>query len=200
MENKYSILGLNEDATDAEIDEAYKKLRSKYLEERFLEGELGNSAAKKLTKIEEAYSEIILERRNKNNESGENMSYSEIEKYIKNGQIDKAQSGLDEISERDAEWHYLQAVVFYKKNWVNESKKQLEIAVSMDPFEIKYSEALSKIKQRTEFNEQNFNNNYNQGQPNQTRQMGATDSNDCLSFCTTWCCMNMLFNLCCGCR
>lgn len=200
MENKYSILGLTENATDAEIDEAYKKLRSKYLEERFLEGELGNSAAKKLTKIEEAYSEIILERKNKNNDSGEKMSYSEIEKHIKNGQIDKAQSGLDEISERDAEWHYLQAVVFYKKNWVNESKKQLEIAVNMDPFETKYSEALSKIKQRTEFNEQNFNNNYNQGQSNQTRQMGGTDSNDCLSFCATWCCMDMLFNLCCGCR
>ena len=181
MESKYSILGLTENATDAEIDEAYKKLRNKYLEERFLEGELGNSAAKKLTKIEEAYSEIILERKNKSNDSGEKMSYSEIENFIKHGQIDKAQAGLDEISERDAEWHYLQAVVFYKKNWVNESKKQLEIAVNMDPFETKYSEALSKIRQRTDFNEQSFNNNYSQGQPNQTRQMGGTDSNDCLS-------------------
>ena len=52
--------------------------------------------------------------------------------------IAEAQTKLDDFNGRNAEWHYLQSVVFYKKNWVNESKKQLEIAISMDGSNEKY--------------------------------------------------------------
>ena len=44
----------------------------------------------------------------------------------------------------------MQSVIFYKKNWVNESKKQLEIAINMEPHNNKYSEAYSKLKQKIE--------------------------------------------------
>ena len=48
------------------------------------------------------------------------------------------------------------SVVFYKKNWTNESKKQLEIAMNMDPYNTKYKEAYTKLKQKMEFNEKAF--------------------------------------------
>ena len=197
MKENYKILGLTEDATSEEIDQAYKKLKEKYSRERFYEGEIGNDAAKNLTKLENAYAEIVLERNSNKGNKEETMNYSEVEGLIKEGRISEAQNKLDEFSERDAEWHYLQAVIFYKKNWNNESKKQLEIAMNMDPFNSKYSDSYQKLKQKTEFNQQNF---YQQ-QPNQNynnRQMGGT--NDCMTMCATWCCIDMMFQICCGCR
>lgn len=55
------ILGLSEGATEEDIKSAYETLKAKYLEERFMDGEAGNNAAKMLTKIEVAYSELIGE-------------------------------------------------------------------------------------------------------------------------------------------
>ena len=104
---------------------------------------------------------------------------------------------LDSFDQRGAEWHYLQSVIFYKKNWINESKKQLEIAMSKEPFNDKYTNAYTKLKEKIEYNDKQFYQNQQAQQNYQQRQMGGTD-NSCLTFCATWCCMDMLCN--CLCR
>ncbi len=205
MREYYKILGVDENATIEEIEVAYKTLKTQYSKDRFLEGDAGNEAAKNLTKLETAYQEIISSIKS-NTQEGERRveDFSEIELLIKKGDINGAQSKLDDVSERTAEWHYLQSVVFYKKNWTNESKKQLEIAMNMEPHNAKYSEAYTKLKQKMAYNDRQYqsgNANFNNADPNvnATRQMGGSDTNDCLSFCATWCCMNALCNLCCNC-
>ncbi len=205
MRKYYEILGVNENATEEEINQAYKTLKAKYSKERFLEGSAGNEAAKNLTKLETAYQEIISSKK-VYNEQGESKveDFSDVEALIKKGDINGAQARLDDRTERSAEWHYLQSVVFYKKNWTNESKKQLEIAMNMEPHNAKYSEAYTKLKQKMAFNDRQYqsgNANFN-ANPNDTtqRQMGGSDTNDCMNFCTTWCCMNLLCNLCCNCH
>lgn len=198
MKEAYKILGLNEDATSEQVDEAYKRLKSKYSEDRFLEGEAGNIAAKKLTKVEDAYAEIVLNRYGANEDKYAPNDYLEIENLIKNGDISGAQKLLDDCLEKNAEWHYLQSVVFYKKNWLNESKKQLEIAMNMDPLKEKYSKAYAILKEKTEFNEKHFSSNTQSQQPYENRQMG--DTNFCANYCASMCCMNLMLNLCCGCR
>ena len=50
MKEFYELLGLTESATDEEITARYNQLRDKYREDRWLDGEAGNEAAKKLTK------------------------------------------------------------------------------------------------------------------------------------------------------
>lgn len=203
MQENYKILGITENASDEEVENAYKTIKERYMKERFCEGEVGNEAARNLTKIESAYSEIIEDRKiHKTTHDGETKDFSEIEKLIKSGNISEAQIKLDEINERDAEWHYLQSVVFYKKNWINESKKQLEIAMNMDPHNTKYADSYTKLKQKIEFNEKQFhsgNADYgdNQSGTHRTtdRQMGGC--NECFQFCATWCCMNFLCNSCC---
>lgn len=199
MREYYDILGLTEDATDEEIDKAYKKLKDKYLEDRFLEGELGNNAAKNLTKLETAYAEIITDRRNSNDKNGENGGFTDIETLIRQGKINEAQAVLDDFSERDAEWHYLQAVIFYKKNWFNESKKQLEIALSLDPYNTKYTDTLAKLKRKTDFNEQRFSGATpnNSAERPEERQMGGNGFGECCQFCATWCCIDMMCSICC---
>ena len=96
----------------------------------------------------------------------------------------------------------MQSVIFYKKNWVNESKKQLEIALNLDPHNQKYSNAYVKLKEKIEYNDKQFNNNaYGANyQTQDNRQMGGTDTNGCVDYCLTMCCMNMMCNMCCNCR
>ena len=55
MQENYKILGIEETASDEKVEKAYLSLREKYAEERFMEGERGNDAAKELTKVENAY-------------------------------------------------------------------------------------------------------------------------------------------------
>lgn len=203
MQEYYEILGVSENATDEEVAAAYQKLKDKYSRERFYEGEAGNEAARNLTKVETAYSEITADRKLHNNASDRSAEdFTDIEKAIKNGNLSDAQSGLDDITDRNAEWHYLQSVVFYKKNWINESKKQLEIAMNMDPHNEKYADSYTKLKQKIDYSEKQFhsgNASYGQSGSHRTteRQMGGSGINDCLSFCATWCCMDMLCSICC---
>ncbi len=203
MQEFYKILGVSPDASEEEIDRAYNQLKNKYSRERFYEGEIGNEAARNLTKLETAYSEIKAElRRVGTADKKDNIDYSEIERMIKDGRIESAQSRLDDLSERDAEWHYLQSVIFYKKNWTNESKKQLEIAMNMDPHNSKYADAYTKLKQKIEFNEKAFHSGNagfaQDGEDQQyNRQMGGCDCGSMADCCATWCCLNMLCN---GCR
>ncbi len=146
-----------------------------------------------------------MENRNYKSKDGDASSYNyeDIELLIKKGDVSGAQSKLDDITDRNAEWHYLQSVIFYKKNWMNESKKQLEIALSIEPHNAKYSEDYAKLKQKMEYNERQFKsgNMHDNGafadDVDGNRQMGGSGLDSCMSFCATWCCVNTLCNMCC---
>ena len=215
LKEYYQALGLSESATDEEIKTAYETLREKYKADRWLEGEAGNEAAKMLTKIEVAYREITSARaQGAKTEESENSgkAFEDITALLKEGKINEAQAKLDDFNERSAEWHYLQSVVFYKKNWTNESKKQLEIALQMDPDCVKYREAYGKLNAKAEYDKKTAQggaagqNPYSssqgggmEGDPT-PRQMGGNACGDCCSCCYTYLCVDCLFSLCCGCH
>ena len=114
MENLYDIIGVSPSVSDEELDSAYKKLREKYGEERFQNGPAGEEAADKLEKLERAYSEIKRARSEyKSYGQDSEQAYAAIEEVLKNGDINKAQEMLDNLTPRTAEWHYLQSIVFY---------------------------------------------------------------------------------------
>ncbi len=200
MQENYRILGISENASDEEVEQAYRTLKAKYREERFMEGEAGNAAAKKLTQVETAYAEIKSAREQTKNAETHDYDFSEVEECLKNGNIAAAQEKLDNYNDRNAEWHYLQSVVFYKKNWTNESKKQLEIAMNMEPTNSKYSTAYTKLKEKIEFTEKQFksgNADFGNRQPAGERQMGGDVCGSMMNFCTALCCMDMLCSCCC---
>ena len=206
MKEYYKILGIDENATDEEITASYHQLKEKYSEDRWLDGEAGNEAARMLTKVETAYREIMSGRKEtKTNTEGQN-SYEKISELLKQDKISEAQSLLDNFNERGAEWHYLQAVVYYKKNWTNDSKKQLEIAMQMDPDNQKYRSAYGKLNARAsqQANPQAQNPYARNSAPNDPyddrRQMGGNACGDCISCCYTYLCIDCLFSICCGCN
>lgn len=202
------ILGVDENATTEEIKAAYEALREKYLEERFKDGEVGNNAAKMLTKIETAYNDLMNEM-SENNSIGEGGDlYEKVENYLKDGNIQDAQRVLDSFNERGGQWHYLQSVVFYRKNWVNESKKQLEIAIQLEPDNAKYKEAYRKLNEKiasdaANQNQGEYNAGYQSNYQGQTMSSQPADDQMGGSFCANCieCCYcNMLLNcLCNGC-
>ena len=51
----YELLQVSENATDEEIKESYRTLKKKYNEERWLDGEAGNNAARMLQRLDVAY-------------------------------------------------------------------------------------------------------------------------------------------------
>lgn len=212
----YDLLGVTEEMTDEQIAERYEQLKKKYSEDRFLEGEAGNEAAKMLNKIDVAYNEIMTERRESRMAGKTNSSYTQVDQLIREGKFAEAQAALDEFNERPAEWHYLQSVVFYRKNWMNESKKQLEIAIQMDPNNEKYKTAYSKLKEKIEYDkrkaetpegaggaQQNGGGSNQQAQQDYDQPQMGGGGGLCES-CATCCACNMLLNCCmnscCGCR
>ena len=202
MKENYELLGLNESATDEELEARYHQLREKYKEERWQDGEAGNEAARMLTKLDVAYSEIKAARKEKTENTTGANTFEEITALLKDGKIAEAQTLLDNCNERSAEWHYLQAVVFYKKNWTNDSKKQLEIAMQMDPNNLKYRSAYGKLNAKNDYQQQSA---YQQPTQNpyarsDEEQMGGNFCSNCISCCYINLCINCLFNLCCGCR
>lgn len=198
------LLGLEEGATPEEIKAAYEALRAKYLEDRFKDGEVGNEAAKMLTKIDAAYAELESELKESNYSDGGDL-YEKVENYLKDGNITEAQHVLDSFNERNGRWHYLQSVVFYRKNWINESKKQLEIAIQLEPENAKYKDSYRKLNDK-------INHDSQSGAPNQSQstyegqtmdsqssdsQMGGNFCANCIECCYLNMCINCLCNGCC---
>lgn len=221
QEKIYKIFGLNENATNEEIDARYQELRTKYRNDMFLEGKAGNDAAKKLTELENTYLDYVRERSSNAYSNGSakfdnSEIYNKVENLVKSGNINEAQDILDNIKERNGLWHYYQAMVYYKKDWFTDSKKQLEIAISMEPDNQKYKTAKERLdklmsgdaKKNTDKkekrsgeewwkehsnnqNSQNYNESPNWDENN--RQMGGCDQ-------TMSCCLNLLcINAICNC-
>ncbi len=203
----YDWLGVSEGASDEEIEARYRELKKKYSEERFLEGEAGNEAARMLNRIETAYAEIMTERRERRSAAHETSSYARVEQLIREGKIAEAQAALDEFNERPAEWHYLQSVVFYRKSWINESKKQLEIALQMDGSNEKYRTAYNKLKEKIDYDKRRAETPQ-EGTGEQRRQpdyeeqpqMGGGFCEQCATCCACNMLMNCCLNACCNCR
>lgn len=196
MKDAYEILGLSRDSSEAELKQRYEELRAKYGEERFLSGDAGNEGARKLMELENAWAIISADLEKSRNYSQFGGDYGYIESIIKEGKYDEAQRLMDEVKVRTAEWHYYQSIIFYKREWLRESRAQLAMAVSMDPGNAKYTEALNKLDavmanpkaEQSSFNGAGRGTAYNQN----------TDPADSLCrCCQIYCCMECLCQLCC---
>ncbi|MBR2903376.1 MAG: J domain-containing protein [Clostridia bacterium] len=206
MEEYYRLLGLSEGATDEEITARYEEMLEKCKEDRWLDGEAGNQAAKLMTKLQTAYKELMAARKEQRAKGADGASaIEEVSKCLHANNLAKAQELLDSFNERGAEWHYLQAVVFYKKNWYNESKKQLEIAMQIDPNNAKYREAYQKLGEKNNYQKQSAGgaspyDNHEGAREHQTggEQMGGEGAcNTCCSCCYAYMCADCLFSCCC---
>ena len=193
MKNPYQILGLDQSATFAEMEERYNELKAEYSEGRFAPGEEGAEAARKLTELENAWREIMSRNVEVEKYDGA-VDYEYIEKLIKDGRFDDAQTVLDSITDRGAEWHYYQSIIYYQRDWLSESKKQLLDAVNLDPDNKKYLAALDRLNEvigNMKTNPQNLGRDYIVDD-DQLERNSNTLSNCCLAYCVASTCCDCM--------
>ena len=184
MKEYYQILGLEATATDAEIAARYQELKAKYSEERWLDGEAGNEAAKMLTKIDMAYRELTAARKEQSQNTEGQSAYEEIAKLLKEEKLNEAQTHLDNFNERGAEWHFLLGCVMVKRGAFVDAQRQFDIAVSMDPYNQEYRTAREHLRRQA--------NGYGGGY-NTTQRGGCSGCDICSGLLCADCCCE-----CCG--
>ena len=194
--NPFVILGVDKNATQSEILEAYKQKRAYYQAHVFDEGESGAQAASMLNQLEDAYQQAMEMAVESATVTGEGESaYEQVKQAIRSKDIETAQKLLDDMSYRGAEWHYYQSVVFYEKNWLNDTKKQLEIALQMDPQNEKYKRALDNLKKKIDgsrpYDKEGSQGVYNadstQTDRTYTQRDGAVADGICSACQALWC-------------
>lgn len=193
--NPFVILGVSKNASQNEIYEAYKSKRDYYKEHIFDEGEGGAEAARMLEQVEQAYKQAMEMSHENATVSGDGeSSFEGVKQAIKDKDPERAQRELDKVSYRGAEWHYFQSIVFYEKNWLNDSKKQLEIALQMDPGNPKYQRAIDNLKKKMDgsrpYDQQGSQNVYqdNGTATGRSYAAGPTASDGCCAACEAlWC-------------
>lgn len=200
--NPYTVLGVSENATDAEIKKAYRELAKKYHPDNYQDSPLADVASEKMKEVNEAYDEIQkLRREGKrytaygnntygtggyNTYSGSSAGYThtnypDVRNYIQSGRLDDAQTILNgvPVEKRDAEWYFLSGMIDYRRGWVDRAFNNFKTACDMDPQNNEFRQA---------FNMCNRQRQYSGTQYQQTRGGGCSGCDVCSGLLCADCC------------
>ena len=182
MNNPYSVLGVNENASESEIKQAYRELARKYHAEYNQGSPLADLAKQKMDELDAAYDAIISQRSGNYNASSQggyahtdynysqNSQYGDVRTQINAGIIDDAQNILDGIPNdmRNAEWYFLKGQIHQRRGWFDEAYNHYSKACQMDPSNTEYSEAFNSLNR-------NANGGYRQTKGSSSSACGVCD-------------------------
>ena len=177
----YKVLGVNPNATDAEIKTAYRSLAKKYHPDKYKGHDLEDLAGERLKEINEAYDMIQKQRQSGGGgysyaggeSSGGGYSgspqFADIRMAIQRGDLTRADAMLDATSSRPAEWHYLKGMVLLKKGWYDGARQHFSTAAGMEPGNVEYANAYNTVNRSASGYGQTFYGG----------RRGANDANVC---------------------
>lgn len=149
----YKVLGVNPNATDAEIKTAYRRLAKKYHPDKYRGHDLEDLAGERLKEINEAYDVIQKQRQSGGghsyNTAGQYNSgspqFAQIRNAITRGELTRAEAMLDQMTDHTAEWHYLKGMVLLRKGWYEGARQHFATAVGLDPTNMEYANAYNTV-------------------------------------------------------
>lgn len=192
MSDPYKVLGVSPYDTDEKIKLAYKELAKKYHPDNYDSSPLSDLAEEKMKEINEAYDQIMDERRKKragdyssyysSSNNYKSSNYNDVRNLIMSGRIIDAEQILDGVNEaqRDAEWYFLKGTVLYKKGWLEEAYNNFNRACNMDPGNQEYKAAVNQIN--------NQRNGVYGGYNPATANSGCSGCDICTSLMCADCC------------
>ena len=204
MSDPYKVLGINPNASDEEVKRAYRELAKKYHPDNYTDNPLADLAQEKMKEINEAYDTITRSRKGGSGgagsyssagsayqgagayQSASNPAYAQIRQALASGNLQYAEQLLDSSPTRDAEWNFLMGSLYYRKGWLDDARSFFQRAVSMEPYNGEYRQALNTVSQA--------NSPYRQAGYGSPATQGGFDMCD---MCTAMMCTQML---CGGCR
>lgn len=169
MRNPYEVLGVNENASEAEIKKAYRELAKKYHPDQYGTNPLKELAEEKMREINEAYDSLMKNPQGSNNTyssqqnnySNSAYDYRQIRVLINQRRISEAEAKLTQIQTRDAEWNYLYGLVLFQKGWYDSAVNYISTACSLDPNNFEYRQTLNSIRGRNNSYERQYRQNSN---------------------------------------
>lgn len=182
--NPYEVLGVKPGASQDEIKSAYRKLIKQYHPDKFSDNPLKNLAEDKMIEINKAYESLTKNSGNYNSSNASNYSntsssssdFQEIRRSVQSGNYAFAESKLNSINNKNAEWHYLYGAVLLNKGWFDSALEHMTTAVNMDPNNFEYKQGLNSLKQRSN----NYSNPY-------YRTTNANNNDVCSCCMNLWC-------------
>lgn len=156
MKNPYEVLGVDKNATDEQIKDAYRALARKYHPDNYTDNPLSDLASEKMKEINEAYDEIINNRRSGTKSSSYNTysntsAFPEVRSLINKNRLEQAQEVLDGVppQSRDAEWYFLNGTVLYRRGWFDQAYTSFATACRMNPQNSEYRNAMNNAQRQT---------------------------------------------------
>ena len=171
FEDPYKILGLQPGASDEEVKRAYRTLAKKYHPDRNPDDK---EAARKMQEINAAYDQIKNPSASQptsggyggsygggyyepfggyrqqqsygNSQSADDQYQQGAYQYIRFGQYQQALNVLNNCSERNARWYYLSALANQGVGNQVTALEHIRKAVSMDPDNMEYLDALNRME------------------------------------------------------
>ncbi len=151
MTNPYEYLGLNRNATEQQVMDAYRSIAAS------IQNSSGTDEEKafRMNELNEAYDYVLNEIRGtgayyNNSNSSYNQGTSQffdVRQRINSGRIDDAETILDGIPNnmRSAEWHYLKGMIHQRRGWLNEAYRCYQTACRMEPSNSEYAAAFNSM-------------------------------------------------------
>lgn len=171
--NPYEILGVPENATDAQVKNAYRELAKKYHPDNYQDSPLADVAQKKMQEVNEAYDMICEMRRNGSSSKTNGGSYGshndsarhtktnfpDVRKLIRDGRLDDAMQILNGVSAeaRSGEWYFLMGMCFSRKGWTDQAYSYFQSACRMEPNNQEFRAALNNINAHRAYNHPGYN-------------------------------------------
>ena len=188
--NPYEVLGLKPGASQEEIKSAYRKLVKQYHPDQFRDNPLQDLAQEKLAEINEAYKILTSGGGNSNSYSQNNSNASGNDAYdlqqarmhLQRNNIAAAESILNRVQTRNAEWYFLTGIVHSHRGWFDSALQNITTASNMDPNNFEYKQTLQQLRQRA--------NGF--GSPYRTTQNSAAACDCCSNLICLDCCCEMM--------
>lgn len=196
MTDPYKVLGVSPSATDEEVKDAYRQLAKKYHPDQYSGSPIAELADEKMKEINEAYDEIVSQRKNRNTGGAgsssyagygyaRNSGYADVRNFINSGRMADAEQILNGVpaENRNAEWYFLKGSVLYRRGWLEEAKDHFSRACQMDPSNMEYRAALNQSMNQRSGNVGGYN-------PNMQGTAGECNGCDMCSslICADCCC------------